>query len=191
MTIATIDPASGETVAVFPEMSDGEVDARLDRAVGAAWAFGRSGYPERAAVLRGGADILEARAEEIAALVTLEMGKTLAAARAEVEKCARACRWFAAEAPGLLADDEADAGAVGAERAYVTYRPLGAVLAIMPWNFPLWQVVRAAAPALVAGNVVALKHASNVPGVALALESLWRDAGSPEGVFTKIGRAHV
>ena len=132
---------------------DDRVEREVDAAVGAARAFGRSGFPERAAVLRGVADILEARAEEIAALVTLEMGKTLAAARAEVEKCARACRWFAAEAPGLLADDEADAGAVGAERAYVTYRPLGAVLAIMPWNFPYWQAVRFLAPTILAGNV--------------------------------------
>lgn len=183
MTIATINPASGETLVVFPAMSDGEVDARLGRAAAAAGSFGRTGFGERAAVLRGVADQLEVRAEEIAALVTLEMGKTLIAARAEVEKCARACRWFADEAPALLADETADAAAVGAQRAFVTYRPLGAVLAVMPWNFPLWQVVRFAAPALMAGNVALLKHADNVPQCAELLEEVFARAGAPDGVF--------
>ena len=103
--------------------------------------------------------------------------------RAEVDKCARACRWFADAAPALLADEEADAAAVGAARAYVTYRPLGPVLAVMPWNFPLWQVVRFAAPALMAGNVALLKHSDNVPGCAALLEELFAIAGAPDGVF--------
>ena len=183
MTIATINPATGETLAVYPAMSDAEVDARLDRAVGAARGFGRSGFADRAAVLVRVAELLEARLDEIAALVTLEMGKTLAASRNEVDKCARTCRWYAAEAPRLLADETVDAAAVGADRAFVAYQPLGVILAVMPWNLPIWQVIRYAAPSFMAGNVTLLKHADNVPRCAELLEELFARAGAPDGVF--------
>ena len=125
---------------------------------------------------RGGVD-------DIARVMTTEMGKTIVAARAEVLKCAKGCRFYAQHAEAMLADEPADAGAVGATRAYVRYEPLGPVLAVMPWNFPLWQVIRFAAPALMAGNVGLLKHASNVPQTALLIEDTFRRAGFPEGAF--------
>jgi succinate-semialdehyde dehydrogenase/glutarate-semialdehyde dehydrogenase len=133
--------------------------------------------------MRAFADLLEAEAERTAALMTLEMGKTLRAARAEVAKCAAGARFYADHAEAFLADVAYDAEAVGAVRAYTRYEPLGPVLAVMPWNFPLWQVVRFAAPALMAGNVGLLKHASNVPQTALRLEDLLLRAGVPEGAF--------
>src|SRR5262249_18753740 len=123
---------------------------------------------------------------DVASLMVTEMGKTLAAARAEVTKCANACRYFAGHAEGLLADEPADASQVGARRAYVRYEPLGPVLAIMPWNFPLWQAMRFAAPPLMAGNVGLLKHASNVPQTALYLGELFGRAGFPEGSFATL-----
>src|SRR5450432_566324 len=125
--------------------------------------------------------------------MTTEMGKTLVSARAEVMKCAKGCRFYAQHAEAMLAEEPADAAAVGASRAYVRYEPLGVVLAVMPWNFPLWQVIRFAAPALMAGNVGVLKHASNVPGCALAIESMFVEAGFPKGAFRTllIGSARV
>jgi succinate-semialdehyde dehydrogenase/glutarate-semialdehyde dehydrogenase len=129
------------------------------------------------------AGILDGEQDQVAAMMTTEMGKTLAAARQEVVKCAAACRYYADRAAAFLADEPADAHAVGAERAYVRYQPLGPVLAIMPWNFPLWQAMRFAAPALMAGNVGLLKHASNVPATALFLQDLFARAGFPEGTF--------
>jgi succinate-semialdehyde dehydrogenase/glutarate-semialdehyde dehydrogenase len=122
----------------------------------------------------------------IAAIMTMEMGKTLAAARAEVTKCAKGCRYYATQAHGMLADEPADALAVGARRAFARYRPMGPILAVMPWNFPLWQVIRFAAPALMAGNVALLKHASNVPQTALFLQELFHRAGFPEGAFSTL-----
>ncbi|MFM8237797.1 MAG: aldehyde dehydrogenase family protein [Actinomycetota bacterium] len=183
MTIATINPATGETLARYPAMTDAEVDARLDRAATAVRGFGRTTFADRAGVLRGVADLLEVRLDEIAALVTLEMGTTLAASRNEVEKCARTCRWYADAAPRLLADEPVDAAAVGAGRAFVTYQPLGVILAVMPWNLPIWQVIRYVAPSFMAGNVTLLKHADNVPQCAELLESLFAAAGAPDGVF--------
>ena len=129
------------------------------------------------------AALLDDDQASLAALMTLEMGKTLRSARAEVAKCARGCRYYAEHAEALLADEPADHAAVGASAAYARYQPLGVVLAIMPWNFPLWQVVRFAAPALMAGNVGLLKHASNVPQTALYLSGLFERAGFPEGAF--------
>jgi succinate-semialdehyde dehydrogenase/glutarate-semialdehyde dehydrogenase len=133
--------------------------------------------------VRVAADVLDAERERVAALMTTEMGKTLAAAAAEADKCARTFRFYAEHAEGFLADEPVDPAEVGAGRAYARYQPLGPVLAVMPWNFPLWQVVRFLAPALMAGNTGLLKHASNVPGTALFLEELVRRAGFPADVF--------
>jgi succinate-semialdehyde dehydrogenase/glutarate-semialdehyde dehydrogenase len=133
--------------------------------------------------MRAAAAILDREQADVAALMTTEMGKTLASAKAEVAKCAKACRFYADHAAEFLADEPADPSAVGATRAYARYQPIGPVLAVMPWNFPLWQAMRFAAPALMAGNVGLLKHASNVPQTALYLEDLFRRAGFPDGSF--------
>ena len=133
--------------------------------------------------MRQAAGILAGEQDQVAVMMTTEMGKTLAAARQEAAKCAAACRYYAERAAGFLADEPADAGAVGARQAYVRYQPVGPVLAIMPWNFPLWQAMRFAAPALMAGNVGLLKHASNVPQTALFLQDLFARAGFPAGTF--------
>jgi succinate-semialdehyde dehydrogenase/glutarate-semialdehyde dehydrogenase len=183
MTIATINPATGETVKTFEALSGSEIDQRLARASSGFAAWRASTLADRAGLLASIAGVLDARAEDLAALMTLEMGKTLPEARAEVAKCAGAFRYYASHGEAFLAEEEADAAAVGATRALVRYGPLGPVLAVMPWNFPLWQVTRFAAPALMAGNVGLLKHASNVPQTALALEEVVERAGAPEGVF--------
>ena len=183
MPIAVINPATGETEEKFAVLSPADVEERLGRAARAAATYRWTSFEERGGWLRAAADLLDRDRDDVATMMTAEMGKTLAAARAEVEKCARACRFYAAHAPGFLADEPADAPSVGAMRAYATYEPLGAVLAVMPWNFPLWQAMRFAAPALMAGNVGLLKHASNVPRTALYFERLFADAGFPAGVF--------
>ena len=193
MAIATLNPATGETVKAFDALSEAETEQRIATA---AEAFGRyrlTTFAERAGWLRAAAGILDDEADAIGALMTTEMGKTLAEGRAEVQKCATACRFYAERAEGFLADEPADAGAVKAKRAFARYQPLGPVLAIMPWNFPLWQAMRFAAPALMAGNVGLLKHASNVPQTALFMEELFARAGFPEGVFQTllIGSAQV
>ncbi|GAA4038282.1 NAD-dependent succinate-semialdehyde dehydrogenase [Sphingomonas rosea] len=141
----------------------------------------RTSFEERAAVIRKAGELLRARADDYAALMTAEMGKTLTEGRAEVEKCATHCDWFAAHAEGYLADEPVDLD--GKAEAFVTFNPVGVVLAVMPWNFPFWQVIRFAAPALMAGNGALLKHASNVPGCALAIEELLHDAGVPHDLF--------
>ncbi|GAA4991802.1 NADP-dependent succinic semialdehyde dehydrogenase [Kitasatospora paranensis] len=186
MAIATVNPATGETVETFTPYDDAAVEQRLALAEDAFTAFRLTSFDERAALLRRAADRLDADQEEIARTMTIEMGKPIGAARAEVAKCAKAMRWYADRAPGLLADEHPEAADVadsGASSVLVRYRPLGVVLAVMPWNFPLWQVVRFAAPALMAGNVGLLKHASNVPRTALALERVFREAGYPRGCF--------
>lgn len=183
MAIATINPATGETVKTFEPLCEGEIDDRLERAHATFAAYRRTSFEQRAAWMTTAADLLERSADDVARTMTLEMGKTLAAARAEAKKCAAACRFYAAHAEGFLADEPADAQAVSATQAYARYQPLGPVLAVMPWNFPLWQVMRFAAPALMAGNVGLLKHASNVPQTALFLQDLFRDAGFPDGAF--------
>ncbi|MFD7921095.1 NADP-dependent succinic semialdehyde dehydrogenase [Streptomyces sp. NPDC059740] len=186
MPIATVNPATGETVKTFEAHNDGEIEERLILADAAFARYRTTSFEERAALLRRAADLLEADGDAIARTMTTEMGKTLAAARAEAAKCVKAMRWYAEHAAELLADERpepADVADSGARSAYVRYRPLGPVLAVMPWNFPLWQVVRFAAPALMAGNVGLLKHASNVPQTALYLEDLFRRAGYPEGCF--------
>jgi succinate-semialdehyde dehydrogenase/glutarate-semialdehyde dehydrogenase len=183
MAIATVNPATGETLKVFDELSDEEVRSRIGRAVDTFWSYRTTTFAQRAERMRAAADLLDAEADGVARLMTTEMGKTLGAARAEATKCATAMRYYAEHAEAFLADEPADAPAVNASRAYARYQPLGVVLAVMPWNFPLWQVVRFAAPALMAGNVGLLKHASNVPQTALYLGELFTRAGFPAGCF--------
>src|SRR5919205_3229999 len=183
MAIATINPATGETLKTYEPLSDEALEEKIARAA-AAWASYRLTTPEqRVGWLRAAADVLDQDADTVAELMTTEMGKTLASAKAEVAKCAKALRFYADHGPEYLQRRPADAGAVGATEAYVEYQPIGVVLAIMPWNFPLWQAMRFAAPALMAGNVGLLKHASNVPQTALYLEELFVKAGFPEDVF--------
>ncbi|MFI6983178.1 NADP-dependent succinic semialdehyde dehydrogenase [Embleya sp. NPDC050154] len=183
MAIASVNPATGETLEEFAELGEREIEARVARSDEVFRAHRRDSYDVRAAAMRRAADLLDAEKSDVAAVMTAEMGKTLAAAEAEVVKCARLCRFYAERAAGFLADEPADAGAVGARRAYVRYEPLGPVLAVMPWNFPLWQAMRFAAPALMAGNTGLLKHASNVPRTALYMGELFTRAGFPEGAF--------
>ena len=183
MAIATVNPATGETIKAFDPLSVEELDAKLARADEAFQSYRLTTFGERAEWMRAAADILDKEADSIAAVMTTEMGKTLKAAKAEALKCAKACRFYAEHAEAFLADEPADPGAVGAKKAYTRYLPIGPVLAVMPWNFPLWQAMRFAAPALMAGNVGLLKHASNVPQTALFLEDLFSRAGFPDGAF--------
>ena len=183
MAIATTNPATGEIEKTFEALSDAEVDERIARAAAAAPGYRSTTFEQRAGWMNAAAGVLEAGVEEIARVMTTEMGKTIGSARAEVLKCAKGCRFYAQHAESMLAEEPADAAAVGASRAYVRYEPLGVVLAVMPWNFPLWQVIRFAAPALMAGNIGLLKHASNVPQTALIIEDTFRQAGFPEGAF--------
>ncbi|MEW2385947.1 NADP-dependent succinic semialdehyde dehydrogenase [Micromonospora sp. NPDC047707] len=186
MPIATVNPATGQTLKTYDAMSAEQVDAAIGRADLAYRQLRDTTVEQRGRWLTAAADLLEAERDETARLMTTEMGKTYAAAQAEVTKCATACRFYAAKAAEFLADEPADAKAVQAARAFVRYQPIGPVLAVMPWNFPLWQVMRFAAPALMAGNTGLLKHASNVPQTALLLEDLFRRAGFPEGAFTAL-----
>jgi succinate-semialdehyde dehydrogenase / glutarate-semialdehyde dehydrogenase len=193
VAIATINPATGETVKTYDEMSEADVERCLAAAATAHESYRLTGFAERSGWMERAAGILDGEQDQIAAMMTTEMGKTLAAARQEVAKCATACRYYAEHAAGFLADEPADAKAVGATGAYVRYQPLGPVLAIMPWNFPLWQAMRFAAPALMAGNVGLLKHASNVPQTALFLQDLFARAGFPAGTFQTllVGSARI
>ena len=181
--MASVNPATGETLATFEETTEEELEQKLATAARCFAVFRLTGFDQRAGWLRRAGEILDQRVDEVARMMTSEMGKTLASAKAEVTKCASACRFYAEHAEAYLADEPVEADSVGATRAYGRYQPIGPVLAVMPWNFPLWQVIRFAAPALMAGNVGLLKHASNVPQTALFLEELFRDAGFPEGCF--------
>jgi succinate-semialdehyde dehydrogenase/glutarate-semialdehyde dehydrogenase len=183
MAIATVNPATGETLKTYGEMSGADVERCLAAAAAAHESYRLTSFGARARWMRRAAGLLDDEQDQIAAMMTTEMGKTLAAARQEVAKCAAACRYYAGHAAGFLADEPADSAAVGASRAFVKYQPLGPVLAIMPWNFPLWQAMRFAAPALMAGNVGLLKHASNVPQTALFMQDLFARAGFPAGTF--------
>jgi len=186
MPIATVNPATGETLKTYDALGPEEVERRLATAEAAFLRHRTTSFEERARLLYRAADLLDGDAQDIGRMMTTEMGKPVGQARAEAAKCAKAMRWYADHAEELLADEEgdtADAEDSGASRVLVRYRPLGPVLAVMPWNFPLWQVIRFAAPALMAGNVALLKHASNVPQTALCLEDLFRRAGFPEGCF--------
>ncbi|MFI8789787.1 NADP-dependent succinic semialdehyde dehydrogenase [Streptomyces sp. NPDC055105] len=186
MPIATVNPANGETLKTYDALTDEEIEHRLLLAAGTFRTYRTTTFFERARLLQTAADLLDADRDDIARVMTTEMGKPVVAARAEAAKCAKAMRWYAEHAQELLADEHPSARDVedsGAVSAHVRYRPLGIVLAVMPWNFPLWQVVRFAAPALMAGNVGLLKHASNVPQTALYLQDLFRRAGFPDGCF--------
>ncbi|MFD6191885.1 NADP-dependent succinic semialdehyde dehydrogenase [Streptomyces sp. NPDC060275] len=196
MPIATVNPANGETLRTYEAMGEEEIERRIELAEATFRTYRTTGFYERAGMMRRAADLLEADQKEIGKVITTEMGKPVKQARAEAAKCAKAMRWYADHAAELLADEEpaeADVKDSGASRALVRYRPIGPVLAVMPWNFPLWQVIRFAAPALMAGNVGLLKHASNVPQTALYLEDLFHRAGFPEGCFQTllIGSAQV
>ncbi len=183
MPFATTNPATGKVEKEFPAHTPEQVETLLRRAVAAYGDYKTTTYAERARHLVTAAELLEGEVPDVASILTTEMGKTFAAAKAEVSKCAVGLRWFADNAEELLADQPISTAAT---RSYVHYQPLGPVLAVMPWNFPLWQVIRFAAPALMVGNVGLLKHASNVPQTALAIEDLFRRAGLPDGVFTNL-----
>ena len=180
MAIATINPATGEEVRNFDNLTDEQIDKKLDLAVRAFQRYQKTSFADRARSMTRAAEILEEEQEELGRLATTEMGKTLQFATAEAAKCARGCRYYAENAERFLADEEIE---VEGAKAYVRYQPVGPILAVMPWNFPFWQVFRHAAPALMAGNVVLLKHASNVPQCALAIEDIFHRAGFPEGTF--------
>ena len=179
-TMRSINPATGDTLAEHPMLSADELERRIALAAAAAPRWRRTPVAERAAVVGRLGALLEAEKEQLGRLMTLEMGKPIQAAIDEAAKCATGCRFYAEHGPSFVADAQIDDDS---HRSFVSYEPLGVVLAIMPWNFPFWQVIRFLAPALVAGNVGLLKHASNVPGCAMELESLVRRAGAPDGVF--------
>jgi len=181
MSIESINPATGKLVKQFQALSAPDIEERVARAARAFESWSRTPLAERAALLRRVADLLDERRDEYARLMTLEMGKLIGAARDEAAKCAVACRYYADHSARMLGEETVVEG--DAERGYVAFHPLGVVLAVMPWNFPFWQVIRFAAPALLAGNTALLKHASSVPQCALALERLFHDAGAPDGVF--------
>jgi succinate-semialdehyde dehydrogenase / glutarate-semialdehyde dehydrogenase len=187
MPIATLNPSTEEIEATFTAHSAEEIEGRLARASAAVVTLRATGFADRAAWMERAADLLESEVEEVATLLTREMGKTIRQSRAEVLKCARAARYYAAHAERFLAAVPLEEPAVvGASAAWTRYQPMGVILAVMPWNYPLWQVVRFAAPALMAGNAGLLKHASNVPQTALYLDRLFERAGFPEGAFQSL-----
>jgi succinate-semialdehyde dehydrogenase/glutarate-semialdehyde dehydrogenase len=178
--LTSVNPATGREIERYDELSEDEIDARVARADEAFERHRRTAFDERARKMRRAAELLEGEADRWGALMTREMGKPLAQAKAEAEKCAWVCRYYAEHAEDFLSDDPV---ATDAQRSLVVYQPLGPVLAVMPWNFPFWQVFRFAAPALMAGNVGLLKHAGNVTGCALAIETVFREAGFDAGEF--------
>ena len=178
--LRSIDPATGRELATFPELDQAGIESAIERAWSTRHAWRDAGAEVRASILRSVAGVLRADKQRYAALLTSEMGKPIVEAEAEVEKCAWTAAWIADNAPRLLADEPIESTA---SESYVRFQPLGIVLAVMPWNFPFWQAFRAGLPALAAGNVMMLKHSSNVPQSALAIEEVFREAGVPEGVF--------
>lgn len=180
MAIASINPATNETLMTFQPLSDARIDQKLERAAQAFRVHRNTAFSERSRWMTRAAEILEKEADRLARIMTQEMGKTLDSAKAEALKCATACRYYAENAERFLADEDVQTNAT---RSYIHYQPIGPVLAIMPWNFPFWQVFRFVAPALMAGNVGLLKHASNVPQCAVAIEEIVAKAGFAEGVF--------
>lgn len=187
MAIAIVNPATGVTEEEFTEHSDADVEDRLAKAQSAFEALRRTSFATRASWMLAAADLMEADVDTLAPLVVREMGKPIAQAKAEALKCVKNMRFYAKNAEAFLADEVlADPASVNASAAWARYEPLGVILAVMPWNFPLWQVMRFAAPALMAGNAGILKHASNVPGSALYLDSLFTRGGFPEGSFSSL-----
>jgi succinate-semialdehyde dehydrogenase/glutarate-semialdehyde dehydrogenase len=182
-SIETRNPATGEVLRSYEPDDKAALDAKLDGAVAAAARWRETAFEQRAERLHAVARYLRDHKAALAELATREMGKPIAESEAEVDKCATNCDWFAENGARLLANQDHPSNAT---RSYVAFRPLGVLLAIMPWNFPYWQVFRAAAPALMAGNVVVLKHASNVSGVSLECEKIFRESGMPDGVFTTL-----
>lgn len=180
MAIATINPATGEVVKTFTPLTDAEVDQKIDHAAKSFQSYRRTSLSDRADWMNKAADILEAEKEPIGRMMTSEMGKTLRSAVDEAVKCASGCRYYAENAAKFMADEVV---ATAATKSYIRYQPVGIVLAIMPWNYPLWQAFRFIAPALMAGNVGLLKHASNVPQSALKIEEILLRAGFPDGTF--------
>ena len=180
MAMTSINPATGEEIKTFESLTDEQINEKLELATRAFRRYRKTPFSDRAKKMVRAAEILEEKKEEFARLMTSEMGKTFTAAVAEAEKCAWVCRYYAENAERFLSDEAAETGAA---RSYVRYQPLGPILAVMPWNFPFWQVFRHVAPGLMAGNVILLKHASNVPQCALAIEDVVRRAGFPEGTF--------
>jgi succinate-semialdehyde dehydrogenase / glutarate-semialdehyde dehydrogenase len=183
MAIATVSPVTGETLKSFDELTPEELEDKLARAAAAAESYRRTSVEQRAGWLSKAAENLENEADSVSELITTEMGKTLRAAHEEIAKCVRGLRFYAANGPEFLRNLDGDARSVGAKQTFVSYQPIGVVLAVMPWNLPLWQAMRFAAPALMAGNVGVLKHASNVPQTALYMERLFREAAFPDDVF--------
>jgi succinate-semialdehyde dehydrogenase/glutarate-semialdehyde dehydrogenase len=180
MPIATTNPATGQVLKTFEPLTNAQVEQKLQRSADAFARYRKTSFAERAGWLVKAAEILEGKKETYARMMTTEMGKTFKSAVEEALKCALVSRYYAEHGAGFLADEVVE---TGAKRSFVRYQPLGAVLAVMPWNYPFWQVIRASTPALMAGNVMLLKHASNVPQCALMIEDLYRRAGFPEGVF--------
>ena len=180
MAIASINPTTGETIKTFNALNEAQIEQKLQHAAGTFRSYRHTPFAERERMMQNAAGILEAEKYELGRLMTTEMGKPIKGAVQEAEKCALVCRYYAENAKRHLADQTIETNAT---RSFVHFQPLGPVLAVMPWNFPFWQVFRFAAPALMAGNVGLLKHASNVPQCALAIENIFRRAGFPQGAF--------
>src|ERR1044072_3530514 len=180
MTISAINPATGETIRTFNLHADSEIEQKIKLAADTFHHYRSVPFSARAEKMMRAAEVLESDKEKFGRIMTTEMGKPIKAAVAEAEKCAWVCRYYAEMAESFLADEQVETNAT---RSFIRYQPIGPVLAVMPWNFPFWQVFRFAAPALMAGNVGLLKHSSNVPQCALAIEEIFRRAGFPEGAF--------
>src|SRR5215203_1660900 len=180
MSITSINPATGTVIAEYDAFTAEQIEQAIAETHAAFASWRETGFAERSVLMRRAAAVLRERKGAYGALMTAEMGKTIAEAEAEVEKCAWNCDFYAENAERFLSDEPV---ATNARQSYIAYDPLGVILAVMPWNFPFWQVFRFAAPALMAGNTCLLKHASNVTGSALAIEAVFRDAGFPRGCF--------